>query len=546
MWFIFYITSLVAFKTALSSSPKQRSIPDRSTAKEFQVRLSRGFAPYAGQVLVYHQGVWGAVCDDGWDKNDAMVVCRELGYPGVALVTKGSFGSAETINIEMVDCYGNETRLSQCSYKTSEEQSACRTSWAGKQAGVICEAANNTDDKDIPKVRLSTNPNWEGSGLVEVFMQGRWGRVCDDLWDSRDAEVVCRQLGFSGAEKATCCGWYFGRGSRPALMTYVRCTGKESSLFHCSHELEGEEASCNRRSSAGVICKLDKPNVRLVGSTLPHAGIVQIRHDGRWGSFCDWDWGLTQGHVVCRELGYRRALFTTLGALGDVYEQQSGLILVEEAQCTGNESSIFHCDLTYIRDIDDVDNCYHSHGGGVICESNKEPGLNETVVVRIQGGRSTHMGGVEIHQHGIWHAVCSIGWEKHDADVVCRQLGFPEAVVEVGHGQFGSGPGPMWLTSVGCQGNETSLDQCVSAGWELDTDCGKKYGAGVICKMDNITGDGEVRLRGSNEIHEGRVEVKLGGIWGTVSEKDWDIRDGHVVCRQLGYRHAVRVYSHSR
>ena len=58
--------------------------------------------------------------------------------------------------------------------------------------------------------------------------------------------------------------------------------------------------------------------------------------------------------------------------------------------------------------------------------------------------------------------------------------------------------------------------------------------------------DGEVRLHGSNKINEGRVEVKLGGIWGTVSEKDWDIRDGHVVCRQLGYRHAVRVYSHSR
>lgn len=36
MWFIIYITSLVAFKTALSSSPKQRSINDESPAKEFQ------------------------------------------------------------------------------------------------------------------------------------------------------------------------------------------------------------------------------------------------------------------------------------------------------------------------------------------------------------------------------------------------------------------------------------------------------------------------------------------------------------------------------
>ena len=88
-------------------------------------------------------------------------------------------------------------------------------------------------------------------GRVEIFHDGRWGTVCDDGWTTVDAEVVCRQLGFSGGIALD--DKEFGEGADPIWLDDIECSGYESSLGDCVFRGWGDH-NCGHYEDAGVIC----------------------------------------------------------------------------------------------------------------------------------------------------------------------------------------------------------------------------------------------------------------------------------------------------
>ena len=99
------------------------------------IRLAGGSTGFEGRVEQYYAGSWSTVCDDGWDLNNAKVVCRQVGLGGAVRATTGSFfgrGAGRAI-LSDVDCTGSETALGWCLHSGWISRSCSQT------AGVVCE-----------------------------------------------------------------------------------------------------------------------------------------------------------------------------------------------------------------------------------------------------------------------------------------------------------------------------------------------------------------------------------------------------------------------
>ena len=119
--------------------------------------------------------------------------------------------------------------------------------------------------------------------------------------------------------------------------------------------------------------------------------------------------------------------------------------------------------------------------------------------LRLGGSLVPHAGRVELRFKGIWGTISQHNsvpfWPwfpphtpllgPRPTRVICRQLGFTDAVISIGYSGYGPGVGPEWLDAYhlsGCLGHERSILNCSYSSPRFIVRYNHQEDASVVCK----------------------------------------------------------------
>ncbi|XP_062609247.1 deleted in malignant brain tumors 1 protein-like [Saccostrea cucullata] len=411
---------------------------------------------------------------------------------------------ARDVYLSSVSCLGVENSVIAC--KGSGWRNVNRT---------YCNHDNDAGVYCYKSVRLSYGYQRDNAtlGIVEVFQKYYWTTLCADRFDQKDADVVCRQLGYSRARVLL--PGLFGRSGRYVYTISINCTGNETDILQCEHDT----GYCSSDNYASLLCTHEDTNPQL-SVNIEHSdnGRVMVSQFDVKGTVCRNGWENMAAMVLCREHGFKG---------GVVYSSSDELaryqpIWIGSVKCSGQEKRIVDCVFNYSVSPE----CgYDRSSAGVLC-------YNSTgMKIRLAGGYNANQGRVEISRDSVWGTICHNRWSTSDADVVCRQLHYASGT-SYRDSYHGAGTGPVLMDRVSCFGSENSIFECANLGWNQSADACKDHSqdAGVYCMP-------WVKLSQHNY---GTVLAWKKNNYGPVCADGFDENAARVVCNELQYSYSIK------
>uniref|UniRef100_A0A8C8S890 SRCR domain-containing protein n=1 Tax=Pelusios castaneus TaxID=367368 RepID=A0A8C8S890_9SAUR len=268
-------------------------------------------------------------------------------------------------------------------------------------------------------------------------------------------------------------------------------------------------------NSVLILLKDVVPDLKLVNGSNRCAGRVTIKFGGQSLTLCSTVSTMKHAAIVCKQLGCGSVVSIHSAAY---FGEDSTASLVFGDVCHGDESTIWDCraEISYINST-----CSHPFYTGLICSGKKSP--------RLAGGDKPCSGRVEVRLGETWATVCDAHFDLKAASVICNELECGAALSTPGRAHFGEGDGMIWTEAFQCAGNESHLAFCPRIS-HVNQTCSHANDASVICAC---TYSSCFQLVNGNAACSGRVEIQIGGAWGTVCDSHWDLPDANVLCHQL-------------
>ena len=298
-------------------------------------------------------------------------------------------------------------------------------------------------------------------GRLEISHNGVFGTMCNSSFNMAAANVVCRELGFGKAGEIKYSKEYHVNPSSQILLDGVQCTGKEDSIFQCTHH-GWNMHRCYHSQDVAIRCLGPDQRQRCVASCdLGFYYNSTINACSACSPTC----------MSCVQLGSCQSCGSNMYlnmhnlCVEDCGEGMYGS--TSSGQCEKCHASCRSCKNGPVNNT-----CTSCHGDqnldGNACIDGCP--LRKKLLprsIQLVGGESPLYGRLEVLHRGVWGTVCDDGFNWKAGEVACKALGLGSHIPTVyanpqtaSQSGVGSVPKSIWLDNLRCSGNESNLFQC--------------------------------------------------------------------------------------